>query len=193
MHASARVCVHVHVLSGMEAWRKRGIEPSALPDVGFPRPHQHGGGELSFFFFSPRPCQASAPWTVTLVFIAGFAGPSGTQAGLLESGTRQQDPGSSQRRKAGSSRRERGRHKALKQATHGLLRERCVGGCGLGRWGKSGPAAVWGKQITPALDAPSLKAARERQREARGHARPGARQQRCALAAGRTAGELGAG
>ena len=24
VHASARVCVHVHVLSGMEAWRKRG-------------------------------------------------------------------------------------------------------------------------------------------------------------------------
>ena len=145
MHASARVCVHVHVLSGMEAWRKRGIEPSALPDVGFPRPHQHGGGELSFFFFSPRPCQASAPWTVTLVFIAGFAGPSGTQAGLLESGTRQQDPGSSQRRKAGSSRRERGRHKALKQATHGLLRERCVGGCGLGRVGKIGARGRVGK------------------------------------------------
>jgi len=193
VHASARVCVHVHVLSGMEAWRKRGIEPSALPDVGFPRDLISMVGELSFFFFS---CRARASLGSMDRDVGVYCRSCrAIRAGLLGpgSGTRQQDPGSSQRRKAGSSRRERGRHKALKQATHGLWRERCVGGCGLGRWGKSGPAAVWGKQITPALDAPSLKAARERQREARGHARPGARQQRCALAAGRTAGELGAG
>jgi len=52
------------------AWRhggREGIEPSALPDVGFPRDliSMVAWRTVVFFLFRSRPCQASAPWTVT--------------------------------------------------------------------------------------------------------------------------------